>query len=425
MTDLQLNNAKAEEGDATQLARAAALIAAPVAPVAALVLGAPLVPILVPAAVFAAIAYLAGRAAPSRRGMVIALALVGHCALFTAAFAGHAWQVDTHMAFFAVLAMVATMGSLPALIFAVVVIAVHHLSLGLLLPVLVYPSADLVTNLGRTVMHALIVLAEALVLALSILRQQKAAAEIEASRRDLAASAEEAAQARDLADAERVRALQTAELTREEGRRAAVAVEQIAKAAQAAADQALSVQRLATEAREGADRSSATFCQTITAVEAIRTSSEEISRIVEMIDEIARRTDLLALNAAVESARAGEAGRGFAVVANEVRKLAQQSADATLQIRSLVTASTGRVAEGSVLVGEAGEVMRRMTSVIAEVEVRVREISANAAEQFAGLQAMTQAIGRIDTIAVGDPNEADDTAQVHVLPTRPMAARAA
>jgi methyl-accepting chemotaxis protein len=123
---------------------------------------------------------------------------------------------------------------------------------------------------------------------------------------------------------------------------------------------------------------------------------------VELIDEIARRTDLLALNAAVESARAGEAGRGFAVVANEVRKLAQQSADAALQIRSLVGASSGRVKDGAALVEEAGVALDRITDTIAMLEQRMREISSTASEQFAGLQDVKRAIGRIDTIADED-----------------------
>ncbi|MCZ8333876.1 MAG: methyl-accepting chemotaxis protein [Rhodobacteraceae bacterium] len=388
--------------DEYRLARNAALVAAPVAPVSALVTGGAVVPILIGAVVFAVLAVAGRKGEGVGPALLTTLALVGQCALFTAAFAGHAWQLDTHMAFFAVLAIIATMGSIPALIFGVGVIAVHHLSLGLLLPSLVYPSADLLTNLARTVMHAVIVLAEAGVLLLAILARKRSAVELEAGRQRLAQIAEEAETARALAEEQRERALHVSERTRDEGRRAASAVDQIATAARAAVEQAEGSRGLFGAARKDADLSSQTFAQTVEAMRQMRESSDRIGQIVEMIDEIARRTDLLALNAAVESARAGEAGRGFAVVANEVRKLSQQSADAALQIRSLVGASSKRVKDGAALVEEAGVALERITRTIGTLEERMRDISATAGEQFSGLQEVKVAIGRIDTIADKD-----------------------
>jgi methyl-accepting chemotaxis protein len=388
--------------DEYRLARNAAVVMIPVAPISALVTGGPLVPILVASAVFAALAFAGRKGQGTGPALVTTLALVGQCALFTAAFTGHAWQLDTHMAFFAVLAVIATMGSIPALIFGVGVIAVHHLSLGLLLPSLVYPSADLLGNLARTVLHAGIVLGEAAVLLLAILAQKRSAAEIEAGRQRLARIAEEAEVARTTAEAARERAQRVSERTREEGRRAAVAMEQIAGAARAAAEQAEGSRSLFGGARQDADLSSQTFAQSVEAMKSIRESSDRISQIVEMIDEISRRTDLLALNAAVESARAGEAGRGFSVVANEVRKLSQQSADAALQIRSLVASSSKRVKDGAALVEEAGVALERITQTIATLEDRMRDISATADEQFSGLQEVKVAINRIDTIAEED-----------------------
>ena len=391
-----------KETDEYRLARNAAVVGIPVAPISALVVGGPLVPILVASAVFGALAFAGRKGQGTGPALMTTLALVGHCALFTAAFTGNAWQLDTHMAFFAVLAIIATMGSIPALVFGVGVIAVHHLSLGLLLPSLVYPSADLLTNLGRTVMHAVIVLAEAAVLLLAILARQRSAAEIEAGRQRLAQIAEEAEAARATAEAARERAQNVSERTREEGRRAAAAMEQIASAARAAAEQVEGSRGLFGGARQDADLSSQTFSQSVEAMKSIREASDRISQIVEMIDEISRRTDLLALNAAVESARAGEAGRGFAVVANEVRKLSQQSADAALQIRSLVVASSKRVKDGAALVEEAGVALERITRTIGTLEERMRDISATADEQFSGLQEVKVAINRIDTIAEED-----------------------
>lgn len=415
-------------GDDCRLARNAALVAAPVAPLSALLTGGPVIPVLIGAVIFAGLALAVRKGAGSSGtgngpALLVTLALVGQCALFTAAFAGHAWQVDTHMAFFAVLAVIATMGSVTALIFGVGVIAVHHLSLGLLLPSLVYPSADLLGNLARTVMHALIVLAEAAVLLLAMLARRRSATEIEAARARLAQIAEEAEAARITAEAAQERAQTVAERTRDEGRRAATAVDQIATAARAAADQAEGSHGLFSGARKDAALSSETFAQTVEAMQRVRQSAEQIGQIVELIDEIARRTDLLALNAAVESARAGEAGRGFAVVANEVRKLSQQSADAALQIRTLVGTSSQSVREGAALIEEAGVALERITQTIGTLEERMRDISSTAGEQFTGLQDLKVAIGRIDTIAdketaettrgVGDTPAADDEAMPH------------
>ena len=281
-------------------------------------------------------------------------------------------------------------------------IAVHHLSLGLLLPSLVYPSADLLGNLARTVMHAVIVLAEAGVLLLAMLAQKRSAAEIEAARARMAEVAAEAEAARGMAEAERERAFILSERTRDEGRHAVAAVQQIVVSAQAAVVQAEGSRGLFSEARKDADLSGQTFAQTVEAMRNIREASERIGEIVAMIDEIARRTDLLALNAAVESARAGEAGRGFAVVANEVRKLSQQSADAALQIRSLVGTSSTRVKDGAALVEEAGAALDRMRATIAALEDRMRDVAGTVEDQCSGLQDVRRAIERIDMIGEED-----------------------
>lgn len=400
-TDLDLTSTPAF-GDDLRLARIAALVAVPVAPLSALVTGAAMLPILVPTLVFAALALAGQRANGTGAALLTTLALIGHCALFTAAFAGHPWQMDTHMAYFAVLAIVATMGNIPALVFAVGVIAAHHLALGLLLPALVFPSADLLGNLARTVLHAVIVLAEASVLLLAMMARKRAAAEVEAARKRLAQSAEASETAQRLAEAQRERAILVSERTREEGRRAAAAVEHIASSAKKALDQAQGSHGLFTEARKDADTSSRIFGQAVEALRSIQESAVKIGLIVEMIDEIARRTDLLALNAAVESARAGEAGRGFAVVANEVRKLSQQSAEAAVQIRALVGESTAREQDGAALVAKAGQALDRVTGTIVTLEGRMRDIADTATRQFSGLQDVKQAIGKIDTIAEAD-----------------------
>ncbi|SNX70174.1 methyl-accepting chemotaxis protein (MCP) signalling protein [Cereibacter ovatus] len=378
------------------LARIVTMGLLPLAPVSAVFTGGPLVPVLIAAATFSGMALLVRKADHRTQSLVLALSLIGHCIAFTAAFAGHSWQIDTHMLFFAVLAIVATMSSIPALLFACAVTAVHHLSFGLALPVLVYPSTDLAENFGRTMLHAAIVVFEAAILVLSMLRGARAATEIQAGRQRLAVSAEQAAAARISAERARERAV------------AAVAVEQIAAAAKAASDSARNAQSVVARARLDAEESGAVVCRATEAMNAIEASSVEIGRIVAVIDEIARQTDLLALNAAVESARAGEAGRGFAVVATEVRKLAQRSADATQQIRGLVSTSSGRVAEGVGLVGATGEALSRITSEVLNLSEVVDSIAAGAAEQSAGLAQVSTAIARIDSIVDEDDAAGDD-----------------
>jgi len=317
----------------------------------------------------------------------------------TAAFSGHAWQIDTHMMFFAVLAVVATMGSIPAVVLAVLITAVHHVSLSLLFPALVYPVGDWIDAILRSLMHAAIVLFEAGVLILSILRANRASRELAVAHAHLDETLAEAQLCRAHAEerGERIHgiSIHTLEVSREVG----AAVEEVTSVAEAAADNAGQATRVVSKVVQDAAQTEQAVRQVMDAMDALRQSTASIEEIVSLIDEIARRTDLLALNAAVEAARAGDAGRGFAVVAQEVRKLAQQSGAASLQIRGLVGAATSHVGNSSALVRQTGEAQQKVSEAVAGLRAMMEQISVGASEQVVGLSQISRSISRISEIA--------------------------
>ena len=134
----------------------------------------------------------------------------------------------------------------------------------------------------------------------------------------------------------------------------------------------------------------------ITTMGAIEQSSHRIADIISVIDSLAFQTNILALNAAVEAARAGEQGRGFAVVASEVRTLAQRSADAAKDIKSLIDDSVARVADGSALVNQAGSTMAEIVGSVQRVSDIVAEISAASQEQSSGIEQVSQTVTQMD-----------------------------
>ena len=128
----------------------------------------------------------------------------------------------------------------------------------------------------------------------------------------------------------------------------------------------------------------------------IEKSSDKIVQIIGVMDEIAFQTNLLAFNAGVEAARAGDAGRGFAVVASEVRALAQRSAEAAKEIKSLISASTAQVREGVDLVAQTGSALGRIVERVTDGNRVVAEISDAAKQQSVGLQEVNSAVLQMD-----------------------------
>ncbi|WP_326888338.1 methyl-accepting chemotaxis protein [Rhizobium beringeri] len=149
---------------------------------------------------------------------------------------------------------------------------------------------------------------------------------------------------------------------------------------------------------QDAEKSGEVVQKAIASMQGIEQSSTEVSRIIGVIDEIAFQTNLLALNAGVEAARAGEAGKGFAVVAQEVRELAQRSANAAKEIKTLINTSAVQVKEGVDLVGRAGGTLHKIAEQVMGINDLIRQISASASEQAVGLKEINQAMNQMDQV---------------------------
>ena len=176
----------------------------------------------------------------------------------------------------------------------------------------------------------------------------------------------------------------------------ASSMEELTSTVRQNADHALHANQLAASASELALQGGAMVSRVVGTMDQIAASSKHMADIIGVIDGIAFQTNILALNAAVEAARAGEQGRGFAVVASEVRALAARSAAAAKEIKSLIDASAGRVADGSTLATEAGAMMQRVMQGVAQVSDIIGEISAASSEQSSGIDQVNRAITHID-----------------------------
>jgi methyl-accepting chemotaxis protein len=154
--------------------------------------------------------------------------------------------------------------------------------------------------------------------------------------------------------------------------------------------------QLVGKTRAGAERSGAIVRDAVAAMQQIEQSSSEIGNIIGVIDDIAFQTNLLALNAGVEAARAGEAGKGFAVVAQEVRELAQRSAQAAREIKALITKSGNQVQNGVTLVGETGKALEQIVLEVQDINSLVSAIVTTAREQSTGLHEINVAVNQMD-----------------------------
>ncbi len=337
--------------------------------------------------------------------LTMAASAIGMVSLVLAAASGTAWQIDIHMYYFAVLACIAAYADWRMILTAAGLTLVHHLTLNLLAPALVFPGG---ADLPRVLLHAVIVLIETLVLVISA---------ISVTRR-VAAAATSLAAAEAAREAQRIAEAENAQMLQAEGESRRVLLNDVAtrleqRFAAATALSNATTQSLRTRIGEiaaAANRSTAEaggltdiagqtggdVQGSAAAIEQLSASIQEITRqiasaatiarnanteaqeteqvmlglsndatrigdVVNLINEIASQTNLLALNATIEAARAGEAGKGFAVVASEVKGLASQTAQATQTIRTMIEAL------------QAGST--RATSAIAGVAAVIRSIS--------------------------------------------------
>ncbi len=187
-------------------------------------------------------------------------------------------------------------------------------------------------------------------------------------------------------------------------------LEEMASMTRQNADNSRQANSMASQASEAADRSREAMARMSDAINKIKASSDETAKIIKTIDEIAFQTNLLALNAAVEAARAGEAGKGFAVVAEEVRNLAQRSAEAAKNTAALIEGSQTNAVGGVKVSAEVEEILKQIVSGVKQVTQLIGEVSAASDEQAKGIDQINTAVAQMDQVTQSNAANAEESA---------------
>ncbi len=178
----------------------------------------------------------------------------------------------------------------------------------------------------------------------------------------------------------------------------AAALDELTASVKSAAEHAKSVDNSVARARAEATKNGEIVAKAVSAMGEIEQSSNQITQVINVIDDIAFQTNLLALNAGVEAARAGESGKGFAVVASEVRALAQRSADAAKEISGLIENSSRHVQQGTQLVGNAGDALSEIITQVNDISSMTSQIATSAEEQAIGLSEINIGVNQLDQV---------------------------
>ncbi len=185
-------------------------------------------------------------------------------------------------------------------------------------------------------------------------------------------------------------------------------LEEITATVRQNSDSAQQARQLASSSKDVAEKGGQVVGHAVDAMSEINQSSKKIADIITTIDEIAFQTNLLALNAAVEAARAGEQGRGFAVVASEVRNLAQRSATAAKEIKSLIEDSVKKVDAGTELVNQSGSTLGEIVTSVKRVTDIITEIAAAGKEQSTGIEQVNKAVTQMDAVTQKNASQTEE-----------------
>jgi methyl-accepting chemotaxis protein len=398
-----------------------------------------------PAAIMVALALAAtlswrGTGSALSTRLIFAVALMGDVSIFTYQLAGHPWQTDIHMYFFAVLACLVAYCDPRPIVAGTIAVALHHLVLNFLLPAAIYPGG---ADFGRVVLHAAILLIEAAVLAwlahtLSALfetaaqksaeaqaagaaqaqadirrleAERRAKQRQDATRQQLAAGFEQkiggiveavavaAGEMQELSSTMSNSHAETARRTTAAASASKEASANVGTVAHATEELNASIDTIArqvTRSAEIAAKAASEARRTNAVVAGLASDTQKIGEVMTLIQSIASQTNLLALNATIEAARAGDHGRGFAVVASEVKALANQTAKATEEISAQVQGIQNTT-------GQAVNAIQAIGGTIAEIDGIASEIAAAIEQQSA---ATRQIAGNVQQAARG-ADEAD------------------